>query len=135
MVSFDSAPAAASSVVLAAEDPGALAAFYADLVGAPPRQGLSASHWRLPLPGGGLLELYAPSRLRPPGPVGGRLALCLSRRGDGDGLNAWISAACARGAQLQEGPRQEPFGWEAWLQDPEGNPLLLLVTPASIPPR
>jgi hypothetical protein len=26
-----------------------------------------------------------------------------------------------------DGPRQEPFGWEAWLADPEGNWLLLLV--------
>jgi hypothetical protein len=26
-------------------------------------------------------------------------------------------------------PRQEPFGAEAWLLDPEGNRLLLLVLP------
>jgi len=116
--------------VLAAADPAGLAGFYSALVGTAPQAGLSTGHWRVPLPGGGLLELYAPSRQRPPQAAGGRLALCLRRRGDGAGLAAWITAACSRGAQLREGPRQEPFGWEAWLQDPEGNPLLLLVTAA-----
>ena len=89
--------------------------------------GLSASHWRVPLPGGGLLELYAPSRLRPLPPPGGRLAPCLRRCGDGETVASWVAAACALGAQLEEGPRQEPFGWEAWLRDPEGNRLLLLA--------
>jgi hypothetical protein len=32
-------------------------------------------------------------------------------------------------AALEEGPRQEPFGWEAWLRDPEGNRVLLVVSP------
>jgi predicted enzyme related to lactoylglutathione lyase len=32
------------------------------------------------------------------------------------------------GASLLEPPRQEPFGWEAWLVDPEGNSLLLLAS-------
>jgi hypothetical protein len=42
-------------------------------------------------------------------------------------LNDWITAAKALGASLQELPRQESFGAEAWLLDPEGNRLLLLV--------
>jgi hypothetical protein len=126
----DPAAVPSCSLVLAAADPAALAAFYGALVAAPPQAGLSANHWRLPLPDGGMLELYAPSRQRPPLPAGGRLALCLRRSGEDATLKAWITAACTRGALLQEGPRQEPFGWEAWLQDPEGNPLLLLVTAA-----
>lgn len=130
MVPLHPAPSPSSSLVLAAADPAALAVFYGALVDSEPQAGLSGSHWRLPLPAGGLLELYAPSRRRPPLAPGGRLALCLCRQGDGAALEAWIAAACARDARLQEGPRQEPFGWEAWLQDPEGNPLLLLVTPA-----
>ncbi|MFM7314082.1 MAG: VOC family protein, partial [Cyanobium sp.] len=88
------------------------------------------SHWRVPLPGGGGLELYAPSRRRPAPAPGGRLAPCLRRSGDGQTLADWLDAACALGAALVEGPRQEPFGWEAWLRDPEGNPLLLLVPAA-----
>ena len=118
------------SVVLAATAPEALARFYGALLQEPVQAGLSASHWRVPLPGGVLLELYAPSRLRPLPPPGGRLAPCLRRCGDGETLAGWVAAACALGAQLEEGPRQEPFGWEAWLRDPEGNRLLLLVSPA-----
>jgi hypothetical protein len=34
-----------------------------------------------------------------------------------------------QGATPLEGARLEPFGAEAWLLDPEGNRLLLLVQP------
>jgi hypothetical protein len=44
-------------------------------------------------------------------------------------LNAWITTALTVGASLAVPPRQEPFGAEAWLLDPEGNRLLLLVLP------
>ena len=125
----DPAVMSAVSVVLAAVDPAALARFYAHLLQVPAQPGFSDWHRRLPLPGGGLLELYAPSRRRPPLSPGGRLALCLRRQGDGETLAAWVSAACDQGAELEEGPRQEPFGWEAWLRDPEGNRVLLVVSP------
>ncbi|MFM7653732.1 MAG: VOC family protein [Vulcanococcus sp.] len=117
------------SVVLAAADPEALARFYAALLQVPAQPGLSAIHWRLPLPGGGLLEIYAPSRRRPLSSPGGRLAPCLRRCGDGQTLAGWLADARDLGAQVEEGPRQEPFGWETWLRDPEGNRLLLLVSP------
>ena len=45
-------------------------------------------------------------------------------------LNDWIYAALTLGASLQDPARQESFGAEAWLLDPEGNRLLLLVLPA-----
>ena len=65
----------------------------------------------------------------------GRLALCLQRKADATGalavLHAWIATALELGASVQDPPRQESFGAEAWLLDPEGNRLLLLVLPAS----
>jgi hypothetical protein len=45
-------------------------------------------------------------------------------------LQAWISTALDLGATSDDPPRQEPFGAEAWLLDPEGNRLLLLVIPS-----
>jgi hypothetical protein len=39
----------------------------------------------------------------------------------------WLDAAVALGAITAEPPRRESFGAEAWLLDPEGNRLLLLV--------
>lgn len=121
------------SIVLAADDPAALARFYGALLGLMPQQGLSATHWRVPWPPGGHLELYAPARSRPQPRGAGRLALCLQRQaapaGAGDLLEGWIAEALALGATVLEPPRQEPFGREAWLLDPEGNRVLLLVLP------
>jgi hypothetical protein len=88
----------------------------------------------VPWPSGGWLELYAPSRHRPQPRQQGRLALGLQRQADGPGALAvqqtWISPALELGATVDDAPRQEPFGAEAWLLDPEGNRLLLLVLPA-----
>lgn len=127
------------AIVLAADDPAALARFYGALLEVAPQAGLSRSHWRLPWPAGGWLEIYAPSRSRPQPRQQGRLALCLQRQAHGMGadgstavavLESWVTSALGLGASLQEPPRQEAFGAEAWLLDPEGNRLLLLVMPA-----
>jgi predicted enzyme related to lactoylglutathione lyase len=45
-------------------------------------------------------------------------------------LHAWICTALDLGATVVDPPRQEPFGAQAWLHDPEGNRLLLLMWPA-----
>lgn len=123
-----------ASLVLAADQPAALARFYGALLAAEPQPGLNASHWRVPWPAGGWLELYAPSSHRPQPRQHGRLALCLQRPAGamdaGAALATWIAAALEQGAALLEPPRQESFGAEAWLLDPEGNRLLLLVMPS-----
>ena len=132
------APASAgsitSSLVLAADDPSALARFYGALLHMEPQPGLSGTHWRVPWPAGGWLELYAPSKSRPQPRQSGRLALCLERRAEATDalvvLHAWIATALELGASVDDPPRLEPFGAEAWLLDPEGNRLLLLVLPA-----
>ena len=128
------APAITGSLVLAADDPAALAQFYGALLHVQPQPGFSSTHWRVPWPAGGWLELYAPSRSRPQPRQSGRLALCLQRKADAAGvlamLHAWIATALELGANMDDPPRQEPFGAEAWLLDPEGNRLLLLVLPA-----
>lgn len=124
-----------ASIVLAADDPAGLAHFYGALLQQEPLPGLSAQHWRLPWPAGGWLELYAPSRQRPQPRQPGRLALCLQQRAQGVeasiALQAWLAQALALGASLLEPARQEPFGAEAWLLDPEGNRLLLLMLPGA----
>jgi hypothetical protein len=120
----------AAALVLAADDPEALAAFYAALVEASASPGFSTAHWRVQLPGMGWLELYRPSRQRPLPQGRGRLAVCLKRQGDRDALELWMEQALALGAQRFEEPRQESFGSEVWLLDPEGNGLLLLVSAA-----
>ena len=127
-------PSLSSSLVLAADNPPALARFYADLLAVEPLQGLGASHWRVPWPAGGFLEIYAPSQSRPQAKQPGRLAMCLQRSAGGNNqaaamalLQGWLASAIGLGASLLDGPRQETFGVEAWLLDPEANRLLLLV--------
>ena len=123
------------SIVLAADDPAALARFYGALVHVEPQPGLSSTHWRVAWPAGGWLEVYAPSRSRPQPQQQGRLALCLQRPAERKGalpvLHSWITTALDLGATVVDSPRQEPFGAEAWLHDPEGNRLLLLVLAGS----
>ena len=129
------------AVVLAADDPERLARFYAAMLGSEPQAGLSRRHWRVPWPAGGHLEIYAPSRQRPLARQAGRLAIALRRTVDPDdaggggavALQQWIAGATAFGAVLDQPPRQEAFGAEAWLLDPEGNRLLLLLENRSPP--
>jgi len=120
-----------ASLVLAADDSRRLASFYAQLLGCESEAGFSASHWRLTWPGAGLLEIYEPSGARPLPRQIGRLSLCLqgeSPEGRAlDQLLAWVELALAAGASLEQAPRLEAFGAEAWLLDPEGNRLLLLM--------
>ena len=127
------AGAITSSLVLAADDPAGLAQFYGALLQVEPQPGLSITHWRVPWPAGCWLEVYAPSRSRPQPRQPGQLALCMQRKADGTGalavLHAWMEEALKLGASVADPPRQEPFGAEAWLLDPEGNRLLLLVLP------
>jgi hypothetical protein len=122
------------SLVLAADDPAALAPFDGALLNVEPKPGLSSTHWRVPWPAGGWLEIDAPSKSRPQPRRQGRLALCPQRPADETGalavLRAWVSSALELGATVVDPPRQEPFGAEAWLQDTEGNRLPLLVMPA-----
>jgi hypothetical protein len=125
--------AVTGSIVLAADEPAALALFYGRLLEVKPQPGISSTHWRVAWPAGGWLEFYGPSRSRPQPRQQGRLALCLQRQAHGSEaiavLGAWITTALDLGAIVADPLRQEPFGAEAWLLDPEGNRLLLLVRP------
>ncbi|MFZ0407463.1 MAG: VOC family protein [Cyanobium sp.] len=120
----------AGSILLAADNPAALARFYAALLEVEAQPGLNPRHWRLSWPAGGQLQIYAPARARPQPRQSGRLALGLQRSTAAEPLavmQTWIAACAALGATLLEAPRHEIFGVEAWLGDPEGNRLLLLV--------
>ena len=130
-------PTTSLSWVLAAQQPEALARFYGALFQTAPRPGVAAQHWLVDLPGGGVLQLYRPSRTRAMPAAAQALAPCLQHQVDGKAdnplelLHAMVDAARQLGATVVEAPRQEPFGAECWLADPEGNRLLLLCTAAS----
>ncbi len=122
------------SWVLAAEDSLRLARFYSELFQATLLPGVAKHHCIVQFSDGTRLEIYRPSRQRP-FPLRGRaLAPCLKLPPSQEPLpelQRLLSNALQRGGSLLDEARLEPFGAEAWVHDPEGNPLLLLVPLAS----
>ena len=118
------------SMVLAAHDPRALSHFYAALLGAQPSEGLAHHHQILHLVGGMRLEIYRPSQHRPFPTAGRALSLCLklpAHRTPLVELDHHVRNGLELGASVLEPARLEPFGAECWMNDPEGNAVLLLV--------
>jgi len=126
-------PAPVCGWVLEADVPARLAIFYGRLLKVGSERGFSDLHWLLRLPVGAVLQMYRPSRNRPDHPPGGRLSLMLTRPAESGRclavLEQWLAEARDLGARTLEPPRLEPFGAEAWISDPEGNRVLLLVAP------
>ena len=118
------------SWVLAAENPLLLAGFYADLLQIEHHRGLADHHRILRLESGTALEIYRPSSQRSFPDRGRALAPCVRLDPDPQPmvrLEALITEAIRLGGAISEEARLEPFGAEAWLSDPEGNAVLLLV--------
>ena len=122
------------SWVLAAEDTGKLGRFYSDLFQARLIPGMADHHCVVEFGNGTWLEIYRPSRQRSFPTRGRALAPCLRLDPSLDPLpelQSLLSTALERGGSLLEEARVEAFGAEAWIKDPEGNPLLLLAPLAS----
>jgi predicted enzyme related to lactoylglutathione lyase len=122
------------SWVLAADDTGKLGRFYSDLFQARLIPGMANHHCLVQFGNGTRLEIYRPSRKRSFPTRGRALAPCLRLDPSLDPLpelQSLLSTALERGGSLLEEARVEAFGAEAWIKDPEGNPLLLLAPLAS----
>ena len=120
--------------VLAAADTAMLGRFYSDLFQARLMPGLADHHCVVQFIDGTRLEIYRPSRQRPFPSRGRALAPCLRLDPSADPmprLAVMVSKALEHGGSLLEDARVEAFGAEAWIQDPEGNALLLLAPLAS----
>ena len=116
-------------LVLASQNPQHLAGFYTDLLDGESATAAPGGAITVHLPMGMDMVLYRPSRQRPhPGPSGG-LAFCL-RCTD---LERLRQRAVALGGQVLEPIREEPFGREQWLLDPEDNRVLLWEAPTTDP--
>ncbi|MDO6351711.1 VOC family protein [Synechococcus sp. YX-04-1] len=118
------------SWVLAAEDSARLATFYSELFQAKLNPGVAEHHCIVQFSNGTELEIYRPSRRRSFPARGRALAPCLKLPPSQEPLpelQRLLSNALQRGGSILEEARLEPFGAEAWIHDPEGNPLLLLA--------
>jgi len=118
------------SWVLAAEDSARLATFYSELFQATLKPGLAEHHCIIQISDGTQPEIYKPSRRRSFPARGRALAPCLRLSPSQQPLpelQRLLSNALQRGGSILEEARLAPFGAEAWIHDPEGNPLLLLA--------
>lgn len=118
------------SWVLAAEDSTRLATFYSELFQAKLNPGVAEHHCIVQFSNGTELEIYRPSRRRSFPARGRALAPCLRLPPSQEPLpelQRLLSNALQHGGSILEEARLEPFGAEAWIHDPEGNPLLLLA--------
>ena len=106
--------------VLASDAPVALASFYSQVLNVPVES--KGGVQQLTLSAGQQLAIYQPSKQRPQPAQHGRLALCLPSAN----LERSLEQALAQGASALEAIRHESFGREVWIEDPEGNRLLLL---------
>ena len=125
------------SWVLAAEDSARLATFYRELFQATLKPGVAEQHCIVQFSDGTQLEIYRPSRRRPFPARGRALAPCLRLPPSKEPLpelQRLLSNALQSGGSLLEEARLEPFGAEAWIRDPEGNPMLLLAPLDSVAP-
>ena len=116
-------------LVLASEDPRQLASFYGRLLNCGPSVAMPGMAVTLQLPMGMALVLYRPSRQRPQCPPAGGLALCLCCAN----LEGMSQRAVTLGAQPLGPRREEAFGSEQWLLDPEGNRFLVWEAPQAAP--
>jgi predicted enzyme related to lactoylglutathione lyase len=118
------------SWVLAAEDSARLATFYSELFQAKLNPGVAEHHCIVQFSDGTELEIYRPSRRRSFPARGRALAPCLKLPPSQEPLpelQRLLSNVLQLGGSILEEARLEPFGAEAWIHDPEGNPLLLLA--------
>jgi len=98
---------------------------------APPKRGQRLPEWGLGLRHPRQCQRGGSTGPQPQPRQQGRLALLMQRQAEETGklalLNIWITTALDLGVSEQNPPRQESFGAEAWLLNPEENRLLLLV--------
>ena len=123
-------------LTLASDNPQRLARFYTALVGgqsAAVGPAVPGGAVTVRLPTGMDVVLYRPSRQHPQPRRNARqnsgLAFCLRCTH----LERARQRAMELGARVVEPVREESFGREQWLLDPEGNPVLLWATPMGHP--
>ncbi len=118
------------SLVLASDDPLKLAEFYRLAVNGTLLQGLSGNHWIISCSNCMQIQIYKPSKCKDLLIKGNSMHLCLSSNPSFSPLqeiHEWAKDLEKLGARIVEKARNETFGAEIKLLDPEGNYLLLLV--------
>ena len=124
-----SAPIA--SFVISSKSPRKLAEFYSSLIQGDLKIGNNNNHFYIDLSNGLKIHFYKASKDRHFPFKGSFSSICFQKETSNDTsetLSKWIASLIPVGAIVVEDIRNESFGSEAWLSDPEGNYFLLLVS-------
>tara|TARA_Y100001968_G_C19429344_1_gene756115 strand:- start:869 stop:1255 length:387 start_codon:yes stop_codon:yes gene_type:complete len=119
-----------TSFVIASKQPKELAEFYAKVHETDISKGISSDHYLVPVSDGLNIHFYLSSdHFNMPKKVRSA-CLCFERRSSSDPLSIvkeWSIEIQKIGGFIIEAPKNESFGAEAWLSDPEGNDFLIFV--------
>ena len=118
------------SFVMASKYPKELAEFYQLLIEAELSPGIASQDFCLTHPEGVKIHIYKPSTNNPFPKKGDILSLCLKsvpNENPMEYLKYWLIELISKGASISKDPKEEDFGAEAWMADPDGNIFLVLV--------
>ena len=118
------------SFVIASKRPKALAEFYSNVSQINFIQGIDPDHYLLSIKDVFLLQIYRPSLSRPWPNKGRSMSICFQKRPALEPmpvLEEWSYYLIKKGGTVSEKLRNEPYGAETWVTDPEGNDFLILV--------
>mgnify|MGYP001244914971 CR=1 FL=1 len=119
-----------TSFVIASRSPKELAEFYAKVHKNEICKGISSFHYVVPLSNGLKIHIYNSSNVSDQFNKRRSACLCFQKRTSSDPISLvkqWSMDIEKIGGNILEDPRQEDFGAEAWISDPEGNDFLIFV--------
>tara|TARA_Y100001968_G_scaffold217938_1_gene200523 strand:- start:4847 stop:5248 length:402 start_codon:yes stop_codon:yes gene_type:complete len=118
------------SFVISSKRPKALAEFYSNVSQIDFIKGIDSNHYLLPIKDGFLLQIYRPSSTRDWPNKGRSMSICFQKKPAIEPMSVleeWSYHLTRLGGSICEEPRNEPYGAETWVADPEGNDFLILV--------
>ncbi len=118
------------SLVIASQEPQKLAEFYAFATKGDLQYGEDVHHYLIVNGNGMHIQIYRPSKKRAWSNKFAATSLCLQQSPSIDPLaqiDQCISRLVLKGASVVEEPRNESFGAECWLSDPDGNHFLIFA--------
>ena len=120
-----------TNFLIASLKPRELSEFYALLGNGKVVKGFNSSHYLIMYRQNYKIQIYKPSHeiIRPLEGLSA-FSICFQKKPNIEPLmklKEWCKEIVSLGGHVYEEPRNESFGAETWLLDPEGNTFLLLV--------
>ena len=121
----------ATSFLIASSNPRKLSEFYAFVCNGKVSNGFSSNHYLIIYREIFKIQIYKPSIDKQSfSDAPSKCALCFQKESAKEPLlklQEWSNEILSLGGKVLLKPRNESFGSEVWMQDPEGNSFLLFV--------